>query len=39
MDGRFEREYKERIPKQTVAARVVGIRKMGRPWERWTDDV
>jgi DNA-binding transcriptional regulator of glucitol operon len=37
--GRVERKNKKRIPKQMVAARVEGIRKMERPWKRWTDDV
>jgi len=27
------------MPKEIVAARVDGIRKMGRTWKRWADDV
>jgi len=27
------------MPKQMVAARVAGIKKMGRPWKRWIDEV
>jgi hypothetical protein len=37
--GRIERKNMERMPKQMVAARVDGIRQMGRTWERWIDEV
>jgi hypothetical protein len=37
--GYIEMTNKERMPKQIVTARMAEIRKRGRQWKRWTDEI